>query len=100
MVTSLSGSLRTISENTFASIATIPFSRISPSTIVSIPSSISFAVNLISLADASISMHSRMDIVVLEGTALETMLTPLRRFALEQINFMCITPFVGVSVFL
>ena len=41
-----------------------------------------------------------MDIVVLDGTAFETMLTPFRRFVLEQINFMCITPFVGGSVFL
>ena len=99
MVTSLSGSFLTISENTFASMATIPFSAIVPSTFVSIPSSISLAVNLISLVEASIRMHSRIDIVVLEGTALDTILTPFSRFAFEQVNFMCITPFVVVSVY-
>jgi len=61
--------------------------------IVSIPSSISFAVSLISPFVASIRIHSSIDIVVLLGTALETVLTPFKRFDLEQIIFMCITPF-------
>ena len=61
--------------------------------VFSIPNSISLAVNLISLVEASIRMHSRIDIVVLEGTALDTILTPFSRFAFEQVNFMCITPF-------
>jgi len=76
ITTSLSGNLRTISEKILASNAMIPLSAISPSILVSIPSSISFAVNLISLAEASIKIHSRIAIVVLVGTALDTMLTP------------------------
>ena len=71
----------------------IPFSTISPSIIVSIPNSISFAVSFICPLVASIRIHSNIDIVVLLGTAFETILTPLRRFDFEHINFMCITPF-------
>jgi len=61
--------------------------------IVSIPSSISFAVSLISPFEASIRIHSRIDIVVLLGTALETVLTPFKRLDFEHMIFMCITPF-------
>ena len=43
--------------------------------------------------DASIRIHSRIGIVVLEGTALDTVLTPFARLALLQTIFMCITPF-------
>ena len=53
-----------------------PRSRIVPSTFVSIPSSISLPVSLISSETASIRMHSRIGIVVLEGTAFRTMLMP------------------------
>ena len=43
---------------------------------------------------ASIKMHSKIAIVVLEGTALATILTPFKRLDLEQIIFMMwITPF-------
>ena len=73
-----------ISEKILASMATIPFSRMVPSTMVSIPNSISFVVNLISLVDASIRIHSRMDIVVLEGTALREIFTLFKRLLLEQ----------------
>jgi hypothetical protein len=38
-------------------------------------------------------MHSRIDIVVLLDTAFDTICNPLKRLDLEQINFMCITPF-------
>ena len=88
IVTSLSGSLRTISEKIFASSAITPRSAISPSIFVSIPSSISFAVSLISFAEASIRIHSKIAMVVLVGTAFETILTPCNRLDLEQINFM------------
>ena len=87
ITTSLSGSLRTISEKIFASRAMIPFSMISPSIIVSIPSSMSFASNLISSVEASIRIHSKIAIVVLVGTAFDTILTPCNRFDFEQINF-------------
>ena len=76
MVTSLSGSLRTISEKNLASNAMIPLSSIVPSMIVSIPISISLAVNLISFVEASIKIHSKIAMVVLVGTAFETMFTP------------------------
>ena len=89
MVISLSGSLRTISRNIFASRAIIPFSMICPSIVVSIPSSMSLAVSLISPLVASTKIHSRIDIVVLLGTALDTICTPFKRFAFEQTNFMC-----------
>ena len=89
MTTSLSGNFLTISEKIFASMAIKPFSIMSPSIIVSIPSSISFAVNLIISVVASIRIHSSIGIVVFEGTALETMLTPLTKFDFVQIIFMC-----------
>ena len=87
IMTSLSGSLRTISEKIFASNAITPLSSMVPSIFVSIPSSISLAINLISLAEASIKIHSRIAIVVLVGTAFETILTPRSKFDFEQINF-------------
>ena len=67
---------RVISEKSLASSAIFPCSRISPSTFVSIPSSISLPVSLISPVLASIRIHSRMDMVVLEGTAFITILMP------------------------
>ena len=88
IITSLSGSLRTISEKIFASSAITPRSAISPSTRVSIPSSISFAINLISFVEASIRIHSSIAIVVRVGTALDTIFTPRNKFDLEQISFM------------
>ena len=72
IVTSLSGSFLTISDKSFASRAIIPFSIISPSITVSIPSSVSFAVNLILPEVVSIKIHSRIVMVVLLGTAFET----------------------------
>ena len=87
MQTSLSGSLRIISEKSFASRATIPFSSIIPFTFVSIPSSISLEVKVISVAEASIRIHSRMGMVVLEETAFSEMLTLFNNSFLAQINF-------------
>ena len=46
-----------------------PGSSIVPSIIVSIPSSISFAINLMLSLEASIRRHSNIGIVVLVGTA-------------------------------
>ena len=62
--------------------AIMPRSTISPSITVSMPSSISFAVSLISFADASIRMQLRIGMVVRDGTALDTMLTP---FNMQQV---------------
>ena len=45
---------------------------------------------LISLVVASIRIHSRIGIVVLDGTALETILTPLTRLDLLQVIFICV----------
>ena len=87
MVISLSGSLRTISPNILASKAMMPLSAISPSMVVSIPSSISLAVRVITPLVASIRIHSRIDMVVLLGTALDTICTPPSRLDLEQISF-------------
>ena len=47
----------------------------STSTIVSIPSSISLVVNLIWFVVASMRIHSRIGIVVFDGTALSAILT-------------------------
>ena len=66
-----------ISEKSFASRAIFPCSKISPFTVVSIPSSISLPVSLISPEEASIRIHSKIDMVVLEGTAFITILMPL-----------------------
>ena len=94
IVISLSGSFLTISEKILASIAICPFSIISPSTIVSIPSSMSLAVNLIISEEASIRIHSKIFIVVLEGTAFKTILTAFDKLLFVKINFiMCKTPF-------
>jgi hypothetical protein len=58
-------------------------------------------VNLIWLAVASIRIHSRIGIVVLEGTAFNEMLTLFNRFVLEQMIFiMCITSFLEKMGFL
>ena len=68
----------------------IPLERISPGTTVSIPSSMSFAISLILFPDASIRMHSRMDIVVLLGTALDTICIPCERYDLAILSSICI----------
>ena len=82
-----------ISEKIFASIATIPFSRMVPSTMVSIPSSISLAVNLILFVDASIKIHSRIGMVVFPGIAFRTIFTLFKRLLFEHTNFIVlITP--------
>ena len=94
-MTSLSGSFRIISEKIFASSAMIPFCSMVPVTIVSIPSSMSFVVNLMMLEEASIRMHSKIGMVVLFGTALRAMFTLFDKFDFEQMIFiMWITPFV------
>ena len=87
MIISLSGSFLTISANIFALRAKIPLSMISPSIDVSIPSSISLAVSLMTSVDASIKIHSRIGIVVFDGTALETILTPFARFCFVHMIF-------------
>ena len=48
--------------------------------------------------DASIRIHSRIGIVVFEGTALDTIPTPLTRFDLLHIIFMSRSPFVKVWI--
>ena len=68
-----------ISEKSFASKAIFPFSRIFPSTVVWMPSSISFPVSLISFVEASIKIHSKIGMVVLDGTAFRTILMPFKR---------------------
>ena len=62
-------------------------STMSPSIDVSMPSSISFAVSFTTSVVASIRIHSRIGMVVLDGTAFETMLTPFTRFDFVQIIF-------------
>jgi hypothetical protein len=52
----------------------------------------SFAISFISEAEASISIHSRIAIVVLVGTAFDTMFTPLCRLDFEQISFIWCSP--------
>ena len=89
MVISLSGSFRIISEKILASIATIPLEIISPSTIVSIASSVSFEVNLIQSDEASIKIHSKIGIVVLEGTAFSTILIDCNKLDLLKTKCMC-----------
>ena len=89
MVTSLSGSFLIISENNFASKAIHPLSSTSPSMVVSIPRSISLAVNLMTPEVVSISMHSRIGIVVLAGTAFNTVFTPVSNADLLQMIFIC-----------
>ena len=87
MVTLLSGHLRMVSPKNLASIAIIPFSSIVPSIMVSIPISISLAVNLITSFVASIKIHSKIAIVVLVGTAFNTVLTPFDSSLCEQVIF-------------
>ena len=87
IITSFSGSFRTISEKSFASSATIPFSWMVPSTMVSIPSSISLAVKWISAADALIRIVSRIGIVVFEDTAFDTILMLFCRSDFLQMIF-------------
>ena len=67
--------------------AILPASIISPSTLVSIPNSISLAVNLISPSVASIRMHSRIDIVVFDDTAFITILIPVIKSDFLQTSF-------------
>ena len=88
IVTSLFGSLLTTSCKKCASKAMIPLSSTLPSMTVSIAISISFATNFILSEEASIRMHSKIAMVVLLGTALETMLTPFDNSACEQTIFM------------
>ena len=79
-----------------ASRAILPFSKISPSTLVSIPSSMSLPVNLISLVEASIKIHSKIGIVVLEGTAFKTILIPFKRAAFWNVSFITVDNFLSV----
>ena len=68
---------------------------------VSIPSSISLVVNLIWFVVASMRIHSRIGIVVFDGTALSAILTLFNRLDLEQMIFIvCITPFLNNLWFL
>ena len=66
--------------------ATEPSSSIIPGTRVSMPSSVSFVVNLISSL-TSIIMHSRIGMVVCAGTDLMEMLMLFKRSALLQMIF-------------
>ena len=59
----------------------------------------SLAVNFISPADASTRIHSRIGMVVLEGTAFITVFTPFNRsFLLHVIFIMVFAPFGVVFV--
>ena len=68
----LFGSFLTMSENSLELSAILPFSTISPITMVSIPSSISLAINLILLSTVLITIHSSIGKVVLVEIALIT----------------------------
>lgn len=86
---------RVISEKSLASKAILPCSRIWPSTFVSIPSSISFPVRRISLEEASIRIHSKIDMVVLDGTAFITMLMPFTMASFWNCSFMIVDNFLS-----
>ena len=66
--------------------------------IVSIPSYISFAVNLMTPSVVSIKIHSRIGIVVFPGTAFKTVLTPETRFDLLQMIFISLVSFMLINV--
>ena len=68
----LFGSFLTISEKSFELRAILPSFIISPLTIVSIPSSMSFAINLIPFSTVLITIHSSIGKVVLVEIALIT----------------------------
>ncbi len=72
--------------------ATEPSSSMMPGTRVSIPSSVSFVVNLISSL-TSIIIHSRIGMVVCAGTDLIEILMLFKRSALLQMIFIFL-PFV------
>ena len=76
-----------ISEKSLASRAIFPFSSMVPSTTVSMPSSMSLPVSLIWSVVASIRMHSKIGMVVLEETAFRTMLIPLSRSSFLNVSF-------------
>ena len=99
---SLSGNLRTISDKSFASIATFPSSITVPSTYDSIPISMSFAVSLIFPFSASIKIHERIGCVVFVDTAFDTLLIPCINFPfIHEIFILFITPFpVGLYIYL
>ena len=74
-----------------------PISITSPSKIVSIPISRSFAVSLMLSAYTSIKIHSKIGNVVFVETAFETMLREFNRFTFEHFIFMLVeTPFEAV----
>ena len=78
------------SKNIFASTRTLPSLSISPLTMVSIPISISLPVILIMPFSASMSIDSRIGIVVLLETAFITILVLLTISDLLQIIFIVI----------
>ena len=68
----LFGSFLTMSENSLELKAILPFSTTSPITMVSMPSSISLAINLMLLSTVLITIHSSIGKVVLVEIALIT----------------------------
>ena len=68
----LFGSFLTISEKSLEFKAILPFSTTSPITMVSMPSSISLAINLMLLSTVLITIHSSIGKVVLVEIALIT----------------------------
>ena len=68
----LFGSFLTMSENSLELSAILPFSTTSPITMVSMPSSISLAINLMLLSTVLITIHSSIGKVVLVEIALIT----------------------------
>ena len=87
-----SGIFLTASMNMPFSIAAIPAVSILPSTTVSIPRSESLAVKVIFPPDALISMNFCIGMVVLTGTAPETILIPLSTACLEAVIFIRYPP--------
>ena len=81
-------SFRILSENSLASRAIFPCSRISPSAFVSMPSSVSLPVRRMVSDSASMRMHWRMVMVVLEGTAFRTIFTAFSKFSFRNVSFM------------
>ena len=102
MVTSIpsaSGRRRMISEKIFASSATLPASMIVPLHTVWIPNSASLPTSSIFPLDASTRIHSRIDIVVFDGTALDTILIALIRSVFLNCSFMRRPLFILINSF-
>ena len=56
----------------------------------------SLAVSLISFSEASIKMHSKIGMVVFEGTAFKTILIPFNKDDFWNVNFIIVDNFLSV----